>query len=225
MELTIGQRRIAFALVVFALAGLGVYLFTSAGRSSAGPPSGQAGAGGRPPARQAQPGPASTPPETTPASPPPATAPASSAAPSGPAPDIYQWLPFSKSGLAAGASVAVRFGDAYGTFSYTQSTAAYVATLHDLVTNTLSQQIAAAYSTPGVASLRKSRKQVSVGSAAITSLRAFGANSLTFVVSVTEHITATRGAGPDTTSYAITVQGGGSSWQVNDIELAGAGNN
>jgi hypothetical protein len=224
MELTIGQRRLAFALVVFALAGLGVYLFTSAGHSPAGTAGGH-GAGGRPPVQQPVLPSASLSPASTPAaSSPPATAPASPAA-SGAVPDIYRWLPFSKSGLAAAAATAVRFGDAYATFSYTQSTAAYVATLHGLVTSTLSQQIAAAYSTPGVASLRKSRKQVSVGSATITSLRAFGANSLTFLVSVTEQITATRGAGPDITSYAVTVQGGGSDWQVNDIELAGAGNN
>lgn len=216
MELSAGQRKIAFALVVFALAGLGVYLFTSAG-SGAGQ---HASASASRPAQQPS-DPVTSPsaggsPEVTPATP----------STTGVArdPDIYQWLPFTKRGLSSAAAVAVRFGVAYGTFSYTESAGAYVATMQKLITTQLGQQIAAAYSTPGVASMRTSRKQVSAGAASITSLRAFGPSSLTFVVAVTEQITATQGGGATTTSYAVTVTGGDTSWQVSDIELASAGN-
>jgi hypothetical protein len=219
MELSAAQRRLAFALVVFALAGLGVYLLTSTRHPAAG-----AGAkpGGQPPARQ-----------TAPAVSPPAasTSPSGSPSSAGPSvsslshvPDIYQWLPFTRTGLSDAAAVAVKFGDAYGTFSYTQNAAAYVATMQNLITPQLGQQIAAAYSTPGVTTLRKSRKQVSTGAATITALRAFGPSSLTFVVAVTEQVTATKDGGPTTTGYAVTITGGDTNWQVSDIELASAGN-
>jgi hypothetical protein len=221
MELSAAQRRLAFALVVFALAGLGVYLFTSARHPAA---STSAKSAGQPHARQTAP--AASPPAASTS--PSGSSDTSSAGPSvsslSHTPDIYQWLPFTKTGLSDAAVVAVKFGDAYGTFSYTQKAAAYVATMQNLITAQLGQQIAAAYSTPGVTTLRKSRKQVSKGAATITSLRAFGPNSLTFVVAVTEQITATRDGGPTTTGYAVTVTGGDTNWQVSDIELASAGN-
>ena len=65
---------------------------------------------------------------------------------------------------------------------------------------------------------------MSTGSAVINSLRAFGSSSITFVVTITEQITETPGQSRDSDQYAVTVAGGGSSWQVNDIELASAGN-
>jgi len=218
MELSAAQRRIAFALVVFALAGLGVYLFTSAGHGA--------------PARQGATAPTrrNSPPPGQEASQPPAAASVAPSVSTTQAPGIYQWLPFTPAGLSSAAAVAVRFGDAYGTFSYTQNAAAYVATMRNLIVPQLSGQIAAAYSTPGVASMRTSRKQVSAGSASITSLRAFGPSSLTFVMAVTEQITATQGAqgtqgaSQTTTDYAVTLTGGDTSWQVSDIELEGAGN-
>jgi len=212
MELSAAQRRLAFAVVVFVLAGLGIYLLTSTGHPAA---SAGAKSGGRPP-------PQAAPAVSTPAA---STSPAlpSGSASAGPSvsglsrPDIYQWLPFTRAGLTTAAAVAVKFGAAYGTYSYTQSAAAYVATMQNLITAQLGEQIAAAYSTPGVTALRKTRKQVSAGAATITSLRAFGPNSLTFVVAVTQQITATTG-------YAVTVTGGDTNWQVSDVELASAGN-
>ena len=209
MELSAAQRRIAFVLVVLALAGLGIYLFTSAGH-------GAAHQGAAAPRRSSPP--ISQPPASA------ASAPGTPPASATQAPDIYRWLPFTPAGLSSAAAVAVRFGVAYGTFSYTQSAAAYVATMRNLIAPQLSGQLAAAYATPGVASLRTSRKQVSMGTASITSLRAFGPSSLTFVMLITEQITATRGGGPVSTSYAVTLTGGDTSWQVSDIELEGAGN-
>jgi hypothetical protein len=225
MELTTAQRRIVFVLVVLVLAGLGVYVFTSAGRGTAG-----SGAAGRHAAGQGSGGQGTggqgVPPSTPPASP--SASASSSPAQTAPtdtrAPDIYQWLPFTKAGLAGAASVAVRFGAAYGTFSYTEKTSAYIASMRSLITPQLAGQISAAYAAPGVASLRASRKQVSAGSARITSLRAFGSSSLTFIVAVTEQITAKKNSGPLTTSYAVTLTGGDTSWQVSGLEYEGAGN-
>ena len=47
---------------------------------------------------------------------------------------------------------------------------------------------------------------------------------LTFVVVITERITDSTGQSQQVTNYAVTLTGGGTSWQVSDIELASAGN-
>jgi hypothetical protein len=75
-----------------------------------------------------------------------------------------------------------------------------------------------------VASQRSSDKQVATATAVISSLRAFGPSSITFVVTVSQQITGTGGASQNTTQYAVTVTGSGTGWQATDIELASAGN-
>jgi hypothetical protein len=120
--------------------------------------------------------------------------------------------------------VTTEFSAAYGTWSYSQNARAYVATMRNLATPGLSQVLAQDYSVPGVASARTSKKQVSAGTAVIDSLRAFGSSSLTFVVTINQEITDTSGRSSVTGQYAVTVASDGSSWQVNDIELASAGN-
>jgi hypothetical protein len=210
MDLNAGQRKAVFGLIVVALAGLGVYMFVPAARG------GQISA--RPPAASHSP----AQPATSPAAPAASPAPATAATPSDP--DIYQWLPFTRSQLAIAASVVMQFSDAYGTWSYSQNAAGYVATMRSLITPELSPVIAQGYSVPGVASQRTREKQVSSGSAVIHSLRAFGPSSITFVVTITEEITDAAGRSQVSTQYAVTVTGVGSSWQVNDIELASAGN-
>jgi hypothetical protein len=213
MELTSGQRKALFALVVAALIALGIYMFvpgaraaragasTSAARHSPAPPP-------RPAAQTSAP--AAAPPPSSPA---PATA-----------PDIYQWLPFSQAGLTSAAAVVTQFGGAYGTFSYTENAAAYVRSMQNLITPELAQVLAADYSVPGVASQRDSKKQVSAGKAVIDSLQAFGPSSITFVVTISRETTDTSGRSRASARYAVTVTGVGTSWQVNDIEQAGLGN-
>jgi len=208
MEASPLQRRVTFAMIVLVLVGLGVYLVGAARGTGAH--------GGSAPARR--PTLAASPSPSVPASTP-TGAPALSAAP-----DIYQWLPFTPAGLAAAASVARQFGDAYGTFSYTQSAAAYAASFKSLASAALTSQIMAAYETPGVAAARTSARQVSAGTAIIQSIRAFGPTSLTFLVQVTQSLIATTGRSQLVTQYAVTVTGSGTTWQVTDIELASAGN-
>jgi hypothetical protein len=226
MEPTSGQRKAVFVLVVLVLAGLGTYLFVPAASgafrsgptSSPSPRSNGSGSGGTATngaqANSAQPNGA---PATTGPTP---TATATPAA----GPDIYQWLPFTRPELAAAARVVTEFGDAYGTFSYSENAAGYVAAMRNLIMPALSEVLARGYAAPGVASLRVSQKQVATGTAAISSLRAFGASSLTFVVTVSQQLTDTKGRSTVSVPYAVTATGGGSSWQVSDIELASAGN-
>jgi hypothetical protein len=74
-----------------------------------------------------------------------------------------------------------------------------------------------------VAKVRTDQKQVSTGTAAITSLRAYGPSSLTFIVTGTQHLVTSKGTSNGSTQYAVTVTGSGTSWQVNDIELSSVG--
>lgn len=210
MDWNAGQRKAVFGLIVVVLVGLGVYLFMSGSRSGGHSPA----AAAHSPAAQATP---SATPAATPSQNPTAAAGLSD-------PDIYQWLPFTQAQLGSAAAVITQFGDAYGTWSYSQTATSYVAAMHSLITSQLASVIEQGYSVPGVASQRTSKKQVSTGSAAINSIRAFGPSSITFVVTVTERITASSGQSQISNQYAVTAVSTGSTWQVNDIELAAAGN-
>jgi hypothetical protein len=224
VELSPGKRRVAFLAIVVALAGLGIYLVAPGvlgfGRHADSP----AAAPSRPPAATPSatvPVPASSSPQTAPSVPPPPTPGPVTGTSAG---AIYQWLPFRPADLAAAAEVAVQFGDLYDTFSYSESPSAYARSLQPVTTSDLQGQLQRAYSTPGLAGPRESDKQVSTGKTTITSLRAVGPGSLTFIVSITQKITSTKGTSRSTDQFAETVVGGSGNWQVNDIEPASAGN-
>jgi hypothetical protein len=210
MDLNPAQRKLVFGLIVVVLVGLGAYLFVSSDR----------GSGQSPAAANHSPAPHATRPAAP--IPTPSADPTAAAAPSDP--DIYQWLPFTQAQLGSAAAVVTQFGDAYGTWSYSQNATSYVAAMHSMITSELANVIEQGYSVPGVASERSSKKQVSTGSTAINSIRAFGSSSITFVVTITEQITATSGRSQISDQYAVTAVSSGSSWQVSDIELASAGN-
>ena len=196
-------RRVAFALIVCVLVGLGAYLLGPVAHRKA--------------PRNHQPGAAAPSfPSTSPV--------AAGTPPPNRQPDIYQWLPFTQSGLAAAATVVTRFGDAYGTYSYARSASAYAASLQPAASPSLIGQIEAAYAAPGVAATRASSKQVAVGVATIDAISGFGPTSLTFLLQVTQQITATTGTSQTSTRYSVTLTGNGTSWQVTGVELATVGN-
>jgi hypothetical protein len=215
VEITPLGRRITFGAIVFVLVGLGAYLIGPAAHGSGAPGSPSAGS----PSAEPHLTPAAS---SVPASPSPAPGPTPSATTG--TPDIYQWLPFTPSELGAAASAVRQFGDAYGTFSYTETPAAYIAPIARLASSELAAQIKEAYALPGVAAARTSARQVSTGTADIQSLRAFGPTSLTFVVQITENLVTATGHSKQATSYAITLTGTAATWQVSDIELQSAGN-
>jgi hypothetical protein len=217
VDLSPAQQKAVFALVVVVLAALGYWLIVPKLSHAAGH------------ARAA----------TTPSASltPTAPAPAGSSAGAGSAPpavtvsptaagavNIYSWLPFTQQDLATAAAVTVRFGVDYDTFTYTETPRAYVTRMNGLITAQLAAQLQSEYATPGVADLRTSQQQVSTGTAAITALRAFGPSSLTFVITAGQHLVSSHHTSTGSTQYAVTVVGSGRSWQVNDIELATAGN-
>jgi len=217
MELTSAQRRLVFAGVVVVLAALGAFLIipNTLDRASTGhgravgltaPLSTSSPTGA--PASQPTPAPGGL--GATPAP--------------GTSPSIYAWLPFSQAGLSAAADLVQKFAAAYASYTYTQSTASYERQFNGLATTQLVTVLARGFATPGVAQLRTQQKQIATGSGRITAIRGFGSNNITFIVSITQKVTGTKGARQTTTSYAVTVTGAGSTWQVEDLELASAGN-
>jgi hypothetical protein len=221
MEPSSGQQRLLFVVVVLVLAGLGVYLISARTHNgtAATPPASPSVTSPAPPATQA--------PATSPASQAPATTPASvpaSVPTGGGKADIYQWLPFSQQDLTEAARTTVAFASDYETYSYTETAAAYAGKMASLVTGELAATLKNAYATPGVAAQRTAQKQVSTGSGGIASIRSFGPGSITFVVNIAQQLATTQGTSNKTTQYAVTVVSAAGGWQVNDIELAGAGN-
>jgi hypothetical protein len=218
MEPSSGQQRLLFVVVVLVLAGLGVYLISSRTHhgTSATPPASVTATSSAPqvPATSSAP----QPPATSPAS-----VPASVPTGSGKA-DIYQWLPFSQQDLTEAARTTVAFAAAYETYSYTETAAAYAGKMASLVTGELAATLKNSYATSGVAAQRTAQKQVSTGSGGIASIRSFGPGSITFVVNIAQRLATTQGTSTKTTQYAVTVVSAAGGWQVNDIELAGAGN-
>jgi hypothetical protein len=222
MELTTGQRRLLFAVVVIALAGLGFYLVSS--RSSGGSP------GAAPtPGSTVTPASSSSRPATsgaTAASVPPSAVPTATPVSTAGGAEIYQWLPFTAADLTAAAQATVTFAGDYATWSYTEDAAAYGAKMNGLVTAQEAATLENDYGTPGVAGPRTADKQVSTGSGTIDSISSFGSNptSITFVVTISQQVSSTQPAKSMTGQYTVTLILSGSAWQVNDIELSGIGN-
>jgi hypothetical protein len=216
MELTTGQQRLLFVVVVLALGGLGFYLI--GGHGSGGSPAAAApSASGSPPASPSATGAAS-------ASVPPATVPAATPVSTAGGAEIYQWLPFTPDDLAAAAKTTLEFAADYATWSYTEDTAAYSAKLTSLVTADELPVLESAYATPGVAALRKADKQVSKGSGTIDTITAFATGSITFNVTITQKVSSTQPATTQSAEYAVTVISSGGGWQVNVFELSNLGN-
>ena len=208
MDLSPGQQKAVFALVVVVLAALGYWLIVPRVSHS-----------------NAQPQPSPTPSPTASVPSPPASVP--TAVTTTPASaggvDIYSWLPFTQQGLAAAAAVTQKFLVDYNTYSYTESAADYVARMNGLITTQEATTLKGLYATPGVAKIRTDQKQVSTGTAAITALRTFGPSSLTFIATGTQHLATAKGSSSGSAQYAVTVTGSGTSWQVSDIELSSVG--
>ena len=204
MELSSGQQRLLFAVVVLALGGLGIFLLGSRHRTAAPPP--------------AHPSASAAPATSTPAA-----APATTAGGGGGV-NIYQWLPFTQQDLTAASRATVAFAADYENWSYTEPAQAYVAKMNGLVTTNFAASLQNSYATPGVAALRSAQKQISTSSGGIASIRSFGTGSITFVVNIAQRLATTSGTSNSTKQYAVTVVSNATGWQVNDVELAGAGN-
>src|SRR5713101_4457424 len=133
MDLNPAQQKLAFAVIVVILAGLGIYLLlpsTNAAPTAANPPI----------------------PSASPAAPATAPAPQTAAAPAPQASagvNIYQWLPFTQRDLVSAASAATQAAGYYDTFSYKETAAAYGGRMTNLVTSQYLQVLESDFSTYG----------------------------------------------------------------------------
>lgn len=214
MELSPGQQRGLFIVIVVVLGGLGIFLIGTGGQHGTASPAPAASGPGIPaPAAPSGTGPVTMPP------------PLGTTSQKGQA-DIYGWLPFSQADLTSAARATLAFADAYGTWSYTETPAAYIAKLNNLVTGQLANTLKASYATPQIVQQRTRQKQVSQGSAGIEQIRSFssGSRSITFLVNISQKLTSSGGASTTSTQYAVTCVPGPGNWEVNDIEYASAGN-
>lgn len=217
MDLSPGQQRGLFVVIVVVLAGLGIFLIGTGGQQPASTPAPSAtGAGGSPP---------SAPPPGTASGAVPMPATIGTTSQKGQA-NIYGWLPFSQQDLTSAARATLAFGNAYGTWSYTESPGDYIAKMGNTVTGQLANTLKASYATPQIVQQRTRQQQVSRGSAGIEQIRSFssGSRSITFLVNIAQKMTSSGGASTTTTQYAVTCVPGPGTWEVNDIEYAAAGN-
>src|SRR6266516_4470299 len=196
MELNPRQQKLAFAVIVVILAGLGVYLLLP---QATGSPR------------------AAT---STAPTPSPTAAEMSPAAPSTP----LQSQPVTPADLTKAASVTIQAAASYDTFRYDESATTYGNRLSGLVTSQYLTVLEGDYSTYGVAKQRTKDKEVSTASAMINSLRAFSPSSITFVVTISQHVKKTSGTSSPSSRFAITVVQVGGAWQVDQIQPASAGN-
>jgi hypothetical protein len=220
MELTPGQQRLVFVVVVLALAGLGIYLLSArgSGGTPAAAPSTTAGTTAPPPANS--PSAASAPADGVPPTVVPPPTPASTVGGA----EIYQWLPFTPADLTAAVNTTTAFSKDYATWSYTENAAAYGAKFSGLATSAEITTLEEGYSTAGLAQQRTADKQVSTGSGAINQISSFGSGSITFLVTITNQVTSTQPTTRTPSQYTVTVVSSGSTWQVDNINLSSLGN-
>jgi hypothetical protein len=216
MELSTGQQRALFVVVVILLAGLGIYLVGPARHH--GPTAAPSASTSAAAAATSAP-PSAVQPTFSPA--PTSLAGGASAAGSV---NIYNWLPFTQQDLTQASQATLAFAADYGTYSYTETPTAYADKMTNLVTAEFAATLKADYAAAGFAAQRSAQKQLSSSSGGIASIRSFGSGSITFVVNIAQKLTTTKGSATTTTQYAVTLVSAAGGWQVNDLEYANAGN-
>ncbi len=156
------------------------------------------------------------------ASPAPARHPAHATAPA--SPGLAAILPFSPSRLQAAAAVAGRFAGLYGTWSWRQPPAAWLAGLRPMASSGLFAALARAADIPGVLAQRDHARQAAACTATAVQIRDLTTGSVTFTVAVRQVITSTSGTSQTVSSFAVTLTPQAAGWAVYDIEPASAGN-
>jgi hypothetical protein len=220
MELSPGQQRLLFVVVVIALVGLGFFLIEGRSHGTTAAPA----ATPTPTATPSSSAPAAsaaataTPPATEPSAPPPA---ATAGGDKGGA-NIYQWLPFTQSDLTAASKTTLAFATDYVTWNSKESKAAYGAKMASLVTAQEDTTLESGFSTAAAAA----GNAVSTGSGTIDSISSFGSSptSITFSVAIAQQVVPAQGANTGPSQYSITVVATGGGWQVDNIELSSLGN-
>ena len=228
MELSPGQRRLLFVVVVIALVGLGIFVIHGRSQGNTAAPAGTPSPtqSGKAASGAATGAPAAA---SSPAAPSTAATPAATDAGT----NIYQWLPFTQSDLAVAAKTTLAFANVYANTSYTETKADYAAKLAGLTTAQEAATLEEDFDTPGIRATRTADKQVATGTATIDSISSFGPQnppgppgppSITFAVTIAQKLVSTSNTVTSTPEYTITIVSTATGWQVDNIQLASLGN-
>jgi len=210
MELSTGQRRALFVVLVVVLAGIGIYLV--------GP--GRSHGGGAAPAASGTSSAASSsaaPPAVPSAEISPTQIPVPTAIKNA---DIYDWLPFTQQDLDVAANATLEFAAADQTWSSTDTADSYGQRLQNLVTPTFLTTLEQQFRPQGATGMS------SKSSGTITQIASFGSSpaTITFVITFTEQTTSNGKTTTTTSKNDVTTVAVAGGWQVNDFELHGVGN-
>ncbi|WP_285732425.1 hypothetical protein [Nocardiopsis sp. ATB16-24] len=138
--------------------------------------------------------------------------------------DVLDWFPFSEEELQDAGVTARAFAEAYGTIDYTESPETYYASMEALATTEFAAVLSETSRVGAFWAEMSEAEAVAEGRAEVDSVRTFGSDSITFVVTA-QSITETGNAEFDEElgEFAITVVRGGGSWRVFDFQPADAG--
>ncbi|MFD0774110.1 hypothetical protein ACFQZ2_09255 [Streptomonospora algeriensis] len=209
-SLSEGQQRLVFGALVVVLVAFGIYL-SLGGWGGSADDEGDAGSEA-PAASGGQAGSENV----APPSPIPTTA----------AQDmqVMEWFPFNEAEFKAAAATAQEFARAYGTIDYSKSPENYYAGMQELATDDYAETLAQNSGASAMWQDMAEQEAVSEGRANIESVRAFGDNSVTFVVKAQSITEGSDGATEDLGEFAVTVSEEGGEWRVYQFQPADAGN-
>jgi hypothetical protein len=226
MDLSPGQRRLLFVVVVIALVGLGIFVIHGRSQGNTAAPAATPTPARSAPAASAEA--TGTPASSSPA----ASSPSATSAATAGGANIYQWLPFTQSDLTAAAKTTLAFANVYANTSYTETKDAYAGKLAGLTTPQEAATLESGFETSGVSTTRIADKQVATGTPTIDSINSFGPEapeppgppSITFAVTIAQKLASTSGTITSTPEYTITTVSTATGWQVENIQLASLGN-
>lgn len=137
--------------------------------------------------------------------------------------DLYRLLPFSRAEFATAAEVAQKFVSAYATYRYDEEPQKYAERLSGLVTDQLAAELAGGHSSAGLVAERTAERTVATGTASLDQVRDIGDNSIIFLVTGTQKVTAGGKETSENKRWAVTVVRDGGSLKVYAFEPADAG--
>ncbi|WP_017605606.1 hypothetical protein [Nocardiopsis alkaliphila] len=138
--------------------------------------------------------------------------------------DVLGWFPFTEEEFQAAGATAKAFAEAYGTIDYSESPEAYYSAMETLATDEYAEVLSDQNRAGAFWAEMSEAEAVAEGRAEVESVRTFGSDSITFVVTA-QSITETGDSefDEDLGEFAITVTQDGGSWAVFDFQPADAG--
>jgi hypothetical protein len=138
--------------------------------------------------------------------------------------DAEGLLPFTPSQISDAANLATTFAATYTSHRHDETPSAYLTRLTPMISPQLRPIIERAANDPATLNQRRRLQQITTAQAHPEAIRALGPSSITFLITVTEHVATAHANRNDTLHYALTLTQTGGEWQVYAIELAATGN-